>query len=166
MNILFFLLLTFFSLSLLAHPDEKEPLSNIGVGSALIALADINVPPNTISVVLGRVLKDDHEHSCQLVLKQTAAYDRVIKAGRMLRIITTGVIFKFYDRHIHWDGRPAERFKRHEVLYFDNPKLNYLICDVDFPSANRSKLKAVSLETFREIVEGKLEIQMASPQEI
>jgi hypothetical protein len=63
------------------HPGDDEHLTNIGVGTTLTVLKDVNITPNNDQVALG--------DSCALFLKKTRDFDRVLAAGTELEILRT-----------------------------------------------------------------------------
>lgn len=82
MKLLIVGLATLGSISVFAHPSDQEPLANIGIGSEISVLSNINIPPNAKSVKLGV--------NCQLTILKIENFDRVLSAGTQLVIRETG----------------------------------------------------------------------------
>lgn len=85
------------------HPDDQERLFNIGTGTKIKVLKDINIVPNARRIKLGR--------HCHIELWDEKQFDRVLAADSILKVVGS-----------------AGHYPDADVLYLDNMSIKYIYC--------------------------------------
>lgn len=123
------------------HPGDGDFIFQIGVGTKLKIVNDINVVPNTDRVRIGQSF-------CYIKFNQPESFDRVLKAGKELTILKTAT-------------KDLYSFPNYlQYLYVDNVNIKYISCGLD------SDGKAMSLGLFQHIIKNYLKVILANPVEI
>ena len=71
------------------HPEDSDLLKNIGVGTKIRIIQDINFKPNHEYIQIG-------DSKCRIHVKQVKKFDRVLKAGKELVVIDSKGDEKLY----------------------------------------------------------------------
>jgi hypothetical protein len=85
------------------HPGDKERLIDIGTGTKLKVLKDVNIIPNKVKIALG--------DRCFLHVNEAKDFDRVLAEDSVLTVIRTTGTYRDAD-----------------VLIVDNKNINSIYC--------------------------------------
>lgn len=125
------------------HPGDNQRLNDIGTGTKLNLLTDVNISPNMDYASLGG--------KCFMKLKKKVDFDRVLKKGTQFTItkidqesIDNGVAF------VDVDG-----------IRVNNQNIDFIFC-----GGISLREKKATIGDFKENTRGILEIVLADPQEI
>ncbi len=139
-------LLSFASISSFAfHPEDGDILSNIGIGTELAITKDINFKPNNQMIRLGN-------SNCYIDVKDPKGFDRVLKAGRVLKVTDTSSVYSTYYE------------TRSQVLEVDNLHIENITCT--YMKDTKGRKTRATIGYFRNVTSGIIEIKLADPLEI
>jgi hypothetical protein len=121
------------------HPEDTDLVRNIGIGTKLKVLKDINIKPNDWSISLGE--------NCVLSMKKGEPFDRVLSKSKVLTI-TKLVLDRYFQ---------ANRFEtvNRVGLMIDNVNIDAIVCD-----------RETTIGDFKRETEKYFEVTLADPKEI
>lgn len=152
-------LLALGSISSFAHPGDKSPISNIGVGSKLVVVKDINIEPNIQKI-------DSKSGSCSIIMKNVSDEDRVLRSGTEL-IIKKTMLVDYVSETITTNRYDITDFyKRKEILYVDNNEIESISCSKKFSTPYKYNLNSVTLIQFKNDFVDLIDVELAEPTEI
>lgn len=149
-------LLVLGSISSFAHPDDRSPISNIGVDSKLIVLNDINIEPNVKAV-------SSKSGSCSIVMKSVFNKDRVLRAGSELIVEDTKLIDYVAETVTTNRYDVTHFYARKDILYVDNNEIESISCSKKFRTPYKYNLNSVTIIQFKNDFTGILKVELAEP---
>ena len=156
----------------LAHPEDKDPLSRIGVGASIVALTDINVKPGEQFVVflkgaIAEVANTNMEPSiCQLQLANVSDRDRRIPKDTTFTI-----------KNVNKSGTlrapiaVKDSLVRYTYLELASRNVNWLVCRQYSESEAVRKLKSpdffeLTIGEMKAHLSGLFDVKFAKPEDI
>ena len=152
-------LLALASLSVFANDTYWTPISNIGVGSKLIILSDIEIEPNIRKV-------QSKSGSCSIIMKESSNQRRVLRSGSELIIKETRLVDYIAKKYITNRYDKTDFYQRKELLYVDNNEIESISCSKKFRTPYKYNLSSVTLIQFKNDFDDMLQVELAEPKEI
>lgn len=128
------------------HPEDSDLLKNIGVGTKIRIIQDINFKPNHHYIEIG-------DSNCNIHVKNVKKFDRVLKAGKELVVVDT-----------NGDERLSNGAYK-QVLDVDNLHIRSITCN-SYKTKRHGFNASATIGYFKEATSGILEVELANPVEI
>lgn len=154
-----FLILVYSSI---ACAGETSPITTIGAGTKLIPLVDIQIPANTDRVKLGETRSSSFGSPlayCTFEMKFKNDVVKTFKTGKALTIIGARVL-----DYVGKISNGSKYYGRDSRIYIDDPYVDFISCKYNHLVIDQKLLESVTVSEFRQIIQGKMEVELFSEE--